>query len=169
MAIVTLVAVNCAAVCALLRGTNGAPALLILGLMPIIDLLLPAMILSSRQIRRHGKCHAFLAGFVTFGCAAVVVFTALSARAASHDVLEDYLLLIERPLIEFAASLRIVSDSDPLLQSILYRCISCVVLSLPLFSAAVFGGWLAWAGGVTLAQSGSLRLNTAQVPTPLNE
>ncbi len=152
MAAVVLAAANCA----VLRVSVVAGAissLLALALLPMLDVLLPGILVTASQLRRQGACHAFLAGFEVFGWAAVLVFTEFCLSPSAFDALSAYLQAVIAPLERLHESWGMKYDPESTFQELYGLAICSAVLSFPLLIAGLLGGCLAWASGITLARS----------------
>jgi hypothetical protein len=153
MALVALVAADCVALRVFLVPERLSP-LFVLGLLPMLNLLLPGLLLATSQLRRQGACHAFLAGFEIFGWAAIAVFTCFCLSPSAFDTGRAYLQAVLTPLERLHESWGLTYDPDSIFQMMYGTAVSSAALSLPLLITGLSGGCLAWASGVTLARSG---------------
>ena len=153
MAVVALVAADCVAL-RVFYVPSYRSALVVMGLLPMLDLLLPGLVLTARQLGRRGSCDAFLAGFEIFGWAAVAAFTGCSLSPSALDTYLAAVILAPPPLARLHWKLRLTYDLDSVVWQVYWMAFSSAALSLPLLITGVFGGCVAWASGVTLARSG---------------
>jgi hypothetical protein len=151
MAVVALVAADCVALRVFL--VPGPSALLVMALLPMLDLLLPGIILAASQLRRRGACHAFLAGFEVFGWAAVAVLISFCLSPSAFDTLVAYVEAVSAPLERLHERWSWTYDPDSIFQMVYGMAVNSATLSLPLLITGLSGGCLAWASGVTLALS----------------
>ena len=141
MMIVALAAFDCLALRWLyVRGSRSI--LVVLGLLPIVDLLAIGAWLGARDLIRRRRSSSFQVGFQAFGWAAVAIYTVVCVSASGLDVGGIYLENVLAPVDWLVRRLGGVYDDSSFAWRLFSDICTSVALSMPLVAFAWVGGRL---------------------------
>jgi hypothetical protein len=140
MVAVALVALNFAAVRALLEFNSSAAASLILGALPMANVLVIGILIAQR----HPGSRLFLLGFEVFGAMALAVYVALSVY---HDA-----VAVTAYLELFMGPWEVTINRLPPPDDVISNFIVGVLLALPQVVFALIGGFLSLKYRLTLTR-----------------
>lgn len=142
MAIVGLAAANCMA----LRWffvPGSRSALLILGLLPLMDLLCVVGVLGARDLIAKRSCNSFLVGLQAFGWPLAFAYAVGCTTPEAFQLAEAYFRLILGPIDSLIGRLGGVYDDSSFAWRLFSYTCSAVALSAPLVACTLVGGRLA--------------------------
>jgi hypothetical protein len=154
MAIVALAAADCLALrWFYVRGSRFN--WLILGLLPVIDLLSVGVLLGGRDLIARRRCSSFLVGFQAFGWAVAAAYTLVCVSPSAFA--ESYFGIVLSPVDLLIGRLGGVYDDSPIGWRVFADACTSAALSAPLLAGALVGGRLARRFEIWLARGAWLR------------
>lgn len=162
LGIVALAAADCLALRWLyVRGNRSI--LLLLGLLPLINVLLVGGLVGLRSLVTERRCPSFLVGLQAFGWGAAAAFSIACAEPSSLDRAAAYFAIVLAPVDGLIRRWGFVYNDTSIAWQIFESICSSAALSIPLLAFALFGGWFTrhfeiWlARGVWLARAEQFR------------
>lgn len=142
MAIVVLAAANCMA----LRWffvPGSRSALLILGLLPLMDVLCVGGVLGARDLIVRRSCNSFLVGLQAVGWPVAFAYAVGCTTPEAFQLAEAYFRVVLGPIEWFIGRLGGVYDDSSFAWRLFSYFCSAVALSVPLLTCTVVGGRVA--------------------------